>query len=216
MLAVLEKDLRSEVRTRYALSAVLLFAVTSLVSVSLALAGVRTTPEVQAAFLWILIFFPGMAGLPRAFVREEEKGTAGLLKLSTSPAMVFVGKFLFNLALLLLVELVLVPLFVVLMTPLDLNWPLFLLSVGLGSLGLSAAGTLLAAIVARARTQNTLFAALAFPILLPVLIAGVGATRISLSGEGAGTATDELRVLLSYAVVIFTGGLLLFDYVWTE
>jgi len=215
-LAVFEKDLRSEIRTRYALNAVLIFALTSLVSVSFALAGASASPEVQAAFLWILIFFSGMAGLSRVFVHEEEKGTAGLLKLSATPGMVFVGKFAFNLTLLLLVELVLVPLYIVFMSPKALGWPLFLTSVLLGSLGLAAAGTLLAAVVARARTRSALFAALAFPILLPVLVAGVGATRIALNGGGPGEAGNELRMLLSYAVVIFTGGLILFDFAWTE
>ena len=86
----------------------------------------------------------------------------------------------------------------------------------LGSLGLASAGTLLAAIVARAQARSALFAALAFPILLPVLVAGVGATRLALSGGGIGSAGNELRLLVSYAVVVFTGGLILFDFAWTE
>jgi heme exporter protein B len=186
------------------------------VTVSFSLAGAPLPAEVQAAVLWILVFFAAMAGLSRVFVHEEERGTAPLLRLSASPGMVFVGKFLFNLALLALVEAVLVPLYTVLMGLTGVRWPLLLSALGLGSLGLAAAGTLLGAIVARASTRSALFAALAFPILLPVLVAGVTATRIALRGGGLGDAGGELRVLVSYAVVVFTAGLLLFDYVWLE
>lgn len=215
-LAVLEKDLRSEIRTRYGLNAILIFAVTSLVAVSFALAGAPTPPEVQAAVLWILLFFSAMAGLSRVFVHEEEKGTSGLLRLAATPGMVFCGKFMFNLVLLALVEVVLVPLFVILMNLRTVGWPLFLATIALGSVGLAGAGTLIGAIVARTASRSALFAALAFPILLPVLVSGVAATRASLSGGAFGDSLSELLVLVSYAVVVFTGGLLLFDHVWAE
>jgi heme exporter protein B len=214
--AVFEKDFRSELRTRYALNAILIFAVTSLVSVSFALAGAPAPVEVQSAVLWILIFFAAMAGLARVFVHEEERGTAGQLRLAADPGMVFTGKFLFNLALLFMVEAVLVPLYVILMNLGSMNVPLFVLTVVTGSIGLAATGTLIGAIVARARTRSALFAALAFPVLIPVLVTGVSATRNALSGGTLADSAGELRVLFSYDVVIFTGGLLLFDFVWTE
>lgn len=214
--AVLEKDVRSELRTRYALNAILLFALSSLVTVSFALAGAPMPVEVQAAVLWILIFFAALAGLSRVFVHEEERGTAGLLRLAAQPGMVFTGKFLFNLALLLLVEVILVPLYAVLMNLGSLNAPLLLLAVLLGSVGLAATGTLTAALVARARAGNALHAVLAFPLLLPVLVTGVAATRNALAGGTLAESAGELRVLVSYDVVVFTGGLLLFDFVWSD
>ena len=73
-----------------------------------------------------------------------------------------------------------------------------------------------AAIVARARTGHALHAVLAFPLLLPVLVTGVAATRNALTGGTLAESAGELRVLVSYDVVVFTGGLLLFDFVWTE
>lgn len=216
LAAVFEKDLLTEVRTRYGLNAILIFALTSLVVVSIALAGAPLDATMQAALLWILLFFAAMAGLARVFVHEEERGTVLLLRLNATPGLVFSGKFLFNLALLLAVEVIIVPLFLVLMGPERVNWGLFILTLGLGSLGLSACGTLIAALVSRAGARTTLFAGVAFPLLLPVLVMGVGATRAAFRGLDLGSAAGELRVLLSYAVVMFTAGLLLFDFVWTE
>jgi len=215
-LAILAKDARAELRTRYALNAVLLFALSSLVAVSMSLAGARPGPDMLAAFLWILMVFAAMAGLPRSFVHEEERQTSGWLKLSASPAMVYCGKFAFNLLLILLVELVTVPIFLVLLNVTPVHPAAFCLAIGLGCLGLAAAGTLVAAIVARTQNRGSLFAALALPLLLPVIVTGTIATRESLSPGTGAVAWGEVRVLLSYAVVVFTGGLLLFEFVWND
>ena len=75
------KDLQAELRTRYALGAVALFAVTTLVAVSSALAGAAVRSEVKAGLLWIVLLFAALSGLARVFVREEEAGTAPLLRL---------------------------------------------------------------------------------------------------------------------------------------
>lgn len=214
--AVFEKDLVTELRTRYGLNAILIFALTSLVSVSFSMAGAPIGEDVQAALFWILVFFSAMAGLARVFVHEEERGTAATLRLSASSSLVFCGKFLFNLTLLLAVEALLVPLFLVLVAHGPVSWGLFFVTLALGSLGLSAAGTLMAAVVSRAGARTALFAGLAFPLLLPVLVTGVAATRAAFRGQGFEAVGGELRVLVSYAVVMFTAGLILFDFVWME
>ena len=110
--AICVKDLRAEFRTRYALSAVGLFAITTLTVVSLALGPFGLETELQAAVLWIVLFFAAMAGLSRVFVHEEETRTAPSLRLAAAPGAVYLGKYLFNLVLLLLLELLVVPLFI--------------------------------------------------------------------------------------------------------
>ena len=75
--AVFRKDVQIELRTRYAVGAVLLFAVTTLVAVSGgARAAAPVKSDVKAALLWIVLLFAALSGLARAFVREEEAGTA--------------------------------------------------------------------------------------------------------------------------------------------
>jgi len=215
-VAILAKDACAEFRTRHALNAVLLFALGSLVAVSMSLAGGRPGPDMLAAFLWILMVFAALAGLPRSFVHEEERQTAGWLKLAATPSMVYCGKFGFNLLLLLLLEMVTVPIFLVLLNVTPAHPGTFCLAIFLGCLGLAAAGTLVAAIVGRTQNRGSLFAALALPLLLPVIVAGTIATRVSLTPGTGPMPWGELRVLLSYAVVVFTGGLLLFEFVWND
>lgn len=98
-IAVLRKDLRAELRTRYALNALAVFALTVVLVVSFYL-GPRLaprdplTPAVNSALLWIALFFAALSGLGRAFVHEEEAQTTTLLRLNAPPLAVFVGKWL--------------------------------------------------------------------------------------------------------------------------
>ena len=216
VLAVLAKDVRSEVRTRTAVGAILLFAVTTLVVVSFSTVGVGLTPAMHASLFWIILFFAAMAGLSRTFVVEAERGTELALKLCATGAQVFVGKLLFNLALLGLLNLILVPLFQVFLPFPQTNWTLLLTALILGSLALASAATFVAAIVSQAGVKGALFTVLAFPVLVPVLFAGVGALRKAMSGEALSEASTELQLLVSYAGVMVTLAILLFDFVWRE
>ena len=118
--AVFVKDLRTEWRTRVALNALLLFAFSVLILVGYAVGPTRLSiedrPVVNSVLLWIVLFFSAMTGLSRAFVNEEETGTALALRLSAPPSAVFLGKLLSNLALLGVVMAFVVPLFLGLMS----------------------------------------------------------------------------------------------------
>jgi heme exporter protein B len=123
---------------------------------------------------------------------------------------------LFNIALLFLVELVLIPLFLGVMSLNINNIALFILTIFLGSLGIASGGTIIAAIIAKANSKGALFTVLAFPILLPVLISAISATRISLNENEFWAARSELQAIAAYTVVIITASVLLFDFIWNE
>lgn len=215
-LAVLLKDLLSEWRTRYALNAMAIFAVTTLVVVSFSLGPHALPPKALAALLWVVLFFSAIASLSRVFLREEEGRTATALRLAADPMRLYAGKLLFNVALLGALDLFLVPLFLALMQAPVGNLGLLTLVVVLGSLGLAGACTIVAAIISKSRAKSALFGGLAFPVLLPLLLAAVSGTSRALQGEGIGAAGAELRLLVSFAVVMTTVSFLLFEWIWNE
>lgn len=213
--AVFVKDWRAELRTRHALHTLLLFAVTTLVTVSLALgpAGVGSSERgsVLPALLWVILLFAAAAGLPRGFVQEEETHTATALRLAATPSAVFCGKALYAVSLLLAVEGLLVPLYLAVMQ-LPVSEPLLLVAaLAAGGLGLAVGSTLLAAIVAQAQGRGALFPILAFPVLLPLLLLAVELTRGAVTGNvGAGVLAN----LLLYDGAVTVAGLMLFPLVW--
>jgi len=205
--AVLAKDLTSELRARYALAATGVFAVAALTIVSYAVGPFGGRADLLAAFLWTVLLFAATAGLAQAFVREVERRTWLTLRLVAPPAAVLAGKWAVNLVLLVATELVVVPLFLVLFQPPVASVPGLLAVLAAATVGLSAAVTWVAALLAQARTHGALVSALAFPLVVPVTMAAVAGTRRALVEPGAWP--PELRVLAAYAGVVVTLGFLL-------
>lgn len=214
-MAVCRKDLRVEFRTRYVYSALLMFAVTVMVTVSFTVGGFLPDSGIAAALLWIILFFSAMAGLSRTFVQEEETGTAAALRMAAAPETVLMGKYMYNAVLLFSLAVLLVPLFFVLLNQSVLLPGLFLAVLLLGLLGLAAVSTVLAAIVAKAEAKGLLMAVLSFPVLLPLLLTAVKATHNCLAGSREGVAASML-LLFCYDGVIITASFLLFAFIWDD
>ncbi len=215
-LAVYAKDMRLELRSRYALNAILMFAITTLAVVSFSLGQSGLSPKLLSALFWIVIFFSAMSGLAQVFIREEETGTAMALRLLADPDPVYIGKLAFNFSLLTTMTVVVTPLFFIFTDAPAEQIISFLPVLALGVIGLSGATTLVAAIISRASVKGALFAVLSFPILMPLLIALVAATEKVFGGTGLGEALAELQFLFAYAVVMITASLLLFKFVWQD
>ncbi len=215
-VAVTAKDVRCEIRARHSLDAVVLFAVTSTVAASFTLNAWGATSEIAAALLWLVIYFSAMSGLSRSFVREEETYTASTLKLSARANAVYLGKLGFNLATLVALEIVSVPLFVILMGCRVSNWCAFLALLMLGSLTLSAGATMAAAMVSRARTRGALFAVISFPLLIPALALAIHGTAIALAPEAGANAAVDIRLLVCYCGALIVSSLMLFRFIWED
>ncbi len=217
--AVLAKDLRTELRTRVALSTLGLFSLTTLAAVSYTIGPYRIAagdrPFLLAALLWIVLFFAAMAGLDRSFVKEEESHTAPLLRLSASAHAVWAGKLAFNLLLLYALMAVLVPLYCGLMG-LRVAAPLLLVAVlAIGGFALAVTTTMVAVIIARAMTRGALFPVLSIPLLLPLLIVVIQGTRAAVEGSADGVS-QTLRAVGSFGGGMTVLSALLFPVVWHE
>jgi len=214
--AVFRKDLRTEFRSRTAVNVLLMFVLSALLLVLFAIGQETVNERVQSALLWVVILFSASIGLGRSFVAEEETGTILLLQLNTRPSMVFAGKLLYTLVLVLGLNSVAVAVFLV-MLDVPVRMPgLLLVTLGLGALGLSGATTLLAALIARAARRGPLLPVLLLPLLVPLLISVVTATRAAILGLGWSAAATQLYTLVGFAGTTISAATLLFDYVWTD
>ncbi|PIQ60073.1 MAG: heme ABC transporter permease CcmB [Bacteroidetes bacterium CG12_big_fil_rev_8_21_14_0_65_60_17] len=215
--AVLMKELRMEWRSRHAINLLFMFVLSSLLLVVFALGTGQIEPPLQAALLWIVIVFSAAVGLGRSFLAEEEQGTLLLLQVNVPGSQVLAGKLAFNLVLIMAVMSVTVVAFMGLMGMRIVHAGLLLATLGLGSVGLAGATTLLGALIAKASARGPLLPVLLFPMLSPLFLSVVRATQEALT-EGAtwsGSATD-LTALVGFAGVVNTAAFLLFEYVWTD
>ena len=217
--AIWLRDLRGEFRTRYAVNSILMFAVTTLVAVSFSIGSFRIgdaeKPFLYSVLLWIILVFSALSGLSRSFVKEEEAGTIDVLKLSARSQAVFLGKLFFNLTLLGALELIIVPLFILLMNYKIASPGLFAAMIISGGFGLGAGTTIVAAMIAQASARGALFSVLSFPLLLPLMITAIkGCER---AADGINTAGwPEVRIAVAYTVIMIIMSLFLFPLIWEE
>ena len=200
LVAALHKEALLQWRSRAQLLAVLVFGATALLLFSFAV-GPRSDllRENAAGFLWLGLLLASTLTLAESYQAEmEQRALEGLLLLPASAPALFYGKALSNWFQLVLLGSGLVPLMVVLYDA-PLPRPLALLGViALGSAGLSAPGTLYAAMTHQSRSRQTLLPLLLFPMVVPVLIASVKATSLLLTGDPMGQLRPWTLLLVSF------------------
>lgn len=183
------------------------------------LARQKLAPETLAGLLWTVLLFAALIGLGRAFIKEEESGTAALLRLHYPPDAVLWGKTLFNFTLLVLTQIAAIPIFIVILNA-HISQPLlWFLALLLGDVGLATATTLLGALAAQARAKGALFAAIAIPVLLPLMVSVSTATASTLAGTSNTLTGAEywpaMQIVIGYDIALLVSGWMLFEYVWS-
>ena len=216
------KDLRIEMRARDTLAPMLGFAATVALVLAFALPDAssdndRIVAYVQAGFMWVTVLFAGLIGFGRTFEVERAEGALdSLLLVPVDRSALFVSKALSNLAFIVVLETVLLPLSALLFAyDLRGSWGALVAVVALVDLGFVAVGTLYAALAAQTRSRELLLPLLALPALVPVFIAALELTADLLLGAGfdALAARGWFGILVAFDVVFVTAGALLFDAV---
>lgn len=215
--AVVWKDLRTEFRSVETLSAMLVFAMLSIVLFSFALEFDRTGRAASAAgVLWVTLIFAGTLGLGRSLGREKDQGCLdGLLLAPVDRSVLYFGKLIGNFIFMMVVAIILLPLLTVLF---DASFfkPLIVPVLLLGILGYAGVGTLISSMSVYSRGREVMLPILLLPIALSILIPAVRATRGLLEGAAFGELTTWFNMLLVINVIYITLAYMLFDYVVEE
>jgi heme exporter protein CcmB len=217
---VVSKDLVIETRSREVVYTALLFAVSCVLVFAFGFVTEgRAEPDAAAAILWIAIAFSGTLALGRIFDRERQNETMRALLLApvARPA-IYVGKLAGVLALLVLVQVIVVPLVAMWFQAGLFRYPVILLALLLtGSLGYAAVGTLFAAMLARTRGRSALLPVLLYPVTIPVIIAGVKGTAALLQADpNLAVARAWLMMLVAFDAVFITLSLWIFEPAMSE
>ncbi len=216
---LLRKDLALELRSKQTLMTMLLFGAVLTFMYAI---GFETNPglnrQVFPGVVWGALLFTGALGVGRTFSREASSGAFEALILSGLPrSTLLVSKLFVNVCLILFVMLIVVPLFAV-MLRVDLSGVEFTLAlqVLVGTIGFSAVATPLSVMAVGARFPEVLLPVVIFPLVTPVLIAGVKGTGILLGVAIGGSPWSWMNFSGAFAVVMLTIGFLLFEKLVTE
>jgi len=215
-IKILKKDVKSEIRNRYVINSLLMFVIVTISIIKFSLGSEKVGQEILSGLLWIVIFFSAVSGLARVFIKEEEKETSFALKLSAETNSIFLGKFFFNIILTFGLNIVILILYTLITNFSIGNLTGFLITIFLGNIGLVASSTIIAAIISKANSKGTLYPVLAFPILLPLLLTVIDATKLSSTGEPMSELLPDFQILIAYSIVVITASLMLFRFIWED
>ncbi|HKJ40191.1 MAG TPA: heme exporter protein CcmB [Anaerolineales bacterium] len=215
--AVVWKDLQAEFRSRELFSAMLVFSLLIILIFNFALElDIKTRQSVTSGVLWATFAFAGTLGLNRSMAIEKDRGCLdGLLLAPVDRSAIYFGKVISNLAFMLIVEAIVLPVYSVLYN-INLFQPGLLLVILLGSIGYVGVGTLLAAMSVQTRTRDILLPILLFPVVIPVLLAAVKASSGYLEGLEFSEILGPLSLLIAYDVIFISVAFMVFDSVVEE
>jgi heme exporter protein B len=214
--AIIAKDIAAELRTREMLSSMGVFSILVIIvfNFALELTERNVIETATPGALWVTIIFAGMLGLNRSL--SVELGCLdGLLLTPVDRSAIFFGKALGNALFMLIVELIVLPLFVVFFN-VPLVQPGVILVVVLGTLGFASAGTLLSSMAVNTRAREVMLPILWFPMAMPELIAAVKATSGAMMGLPVSEWLQSLNLLIVFDVILVTVSFILFEYVVEE
>jgi len=212
-IAVLKKEVVSELRGRHGLYMAFLFSIVAAFALGMASSLEPPPASTGSVLIMILLLFSSISSLARTFVLEEEQGTGDLLRMLGDPVAVFTGKMIYNFFLLLIVTAVAVPA-LILFAGFSVSDPLLLVvSLLFACAGLAAAVSFCGALASRSRSRATLSGVISTPVLLPWVWMGLNAFRAAL-GDVAVQPWASAVGLLGMALVFGSIGPLLYSAVW--
>lgn len=206
LTAALRKELLLQWRTRGQFMAVFVFGAAALLLFSFAIgpdaSALRTF---SAGFLWLGLLLSSTLTLAESFHAEmENRALEGLLLLPSDPHALYYAKAIANWLQLTILGIALVPIMVVLYDAGTRRLLTLLLVIVLGAAGLSAPGTLYAAMTAQLKAKQTLLPLLLFPLIVPALLASVKATSLVILGDPMGQARPWIVLLIAFDLIYWS------------
>ncbi len=216
VMAIVRKDLTTELRAKAGFNSVVSLAVTILVLLGLALGpDAAALRNAAVGAVWLATLFASVLAFGRSFQVELEGGALDvLLQYPVQRWTIFAGKLLANLVFVTLMVFIVVAVGVVLFgVPIPHAWPALLLVMGLGVVGLVTLGTFYASMASRSRAREVLLPLLLFPMLVPLLLAATSAAKALLGADLMHEAGAWIRLLAAYDVIFVFATFLAFEHV---
>jgi heme exporter protein B len=214
ILALLRKELLIEWKQKYALNGLLLYVVSMVVVITLALVD-QLNPVTWNILYWILLLFVSINAVAKSFMSERPGNLLYLYALA-SPAAIIIAKMIYNFLLLTFMAVVTLLAFAFLSGIHIDSWPLMLAIVTAGSAALAANLTLVSAIAAKAENRTTLLAVLSFPLIVPILMVLIDLSENAIQGLDISLEQNSFLLLGGIVVALSGVSVLLFPFVWRD
>ncbi|MFL3027083.1 MAG: heme exporter protein CcmB [Candidatus Neomarinimicrobiota bacterium] len=216
---LVRKDLLLELRTKEIIIPMFAFGLAIIMIFALSF---NASQEINHAFspglLWIIILFISSLGLNRMFVLEKEFDAFTLtLAAPIDRGTIFVSKVISGTILLLIAEIMIIPPFIIFMNiAIPSDGHIMILILLIGDLGIMSIGAIVSGLSMRAKLSEMLLPILFFPLVSPHIIACVKATNYWFKGLSFINWQAWIYLMLSFVLVFFLLGFMIFEYITEE
>jgi heme exporter protein B len=213
--ALLQYELLTEWRNRHALNSVLLYLAATIFICYLSFKLKRSdiSPSTWNALYWIVILFSAISTTAKSFLGVSEGRLIYQYTLA-HPTAIILAKMVYHGLLLCFVSLGGFAFYAFVMGNPVQDIGLFVLNVILGSIGLGAAFSMIAAIASKAGNNMTLMSVLGFPVIVPILLVLIKISKNAIDGLSWSVSYGNIAVIGALDVIVIVTGCILFPYLW--
>ena len=201
--AIVKKDILMEMRTKQVINAALVFAVLFVVVFSFTMEiGSNMEQKLSGGIFWVSVAFAGILSFNKTIGSETDNGSFEALMLApVDKSAVFFGKVISNMLFLFLVEVILIPLFLVFYNVNIIGHPLMAAVIILSTYAYSLIGTLFSIISVRTSSKEIMMPVLFLPFMVPVIIAAVLATNVFILGGQIQFSYNWIKLIAVFDII---------------
>lgn len=207
------KELKLEMRNKYALGGILLYVVSTVFVCYLSFKKI-IDPRTWNALFWIILLFASINAVAKSFI-SETRGKLLYLYTLVSPQAVILSKIIYNSLLLTVLSSLCLFVYTLFIGNIIQDIELFFVTLLFGSLGFSSLLTMVSAIASKSSNNFTLMAILSFPIMIPLLMVLLKLSKNAIDGLEHWDY-NYLMILIFLNVIIVALSYLLFRYLWRD
>jgi heme exporter protein B len=213
--ALIDKEIRLELRQKYALNGMILYVVSTVYVcyLSFRLKSNQIDKITWNTLFWIILLFTATNAIAKSFT-QERFGRLLYYYTLANPVAIILSKILYNTLLMLVLALVGFGVYAIVMGNPVGDIGMYLVSIMLGAIGFASSLSMVAGIASKAENNATLMAILSFPIIIPMLIMLLKISKNALDGLDRGNSMDEILTLLAIDAIVLVLSVILFPYLW--
>ncbi|MEM9548425.1 MAG: heme exporter protein CcmB [Bacteroidota bacterium] len=209
--AIIKKDFDIEIRQRYAIAGIFLFAVTTAYFIYKAFNKLSALE--WNILVWIITLFAGLNAIVKSFVQERKETYLYYYSLF-GPLEVVVAKLIYNYLFTLFLTIVIIFAFTVLFGNPIKDYSLFIKGMLLGTLGISSIFTFVSSVSGAGSSNGTMMSILALPLVLPSVLILERITAVAMRLIQDSTIGKDLYILASIDLLIIGMIVLIFPTLW--
>ena len=213
--ALLKKDILLELRQQHTFYGILLYIASTIFVLYLSL---PESPDgnVWNSLFWVIQLFVCVNTVAKSFL-QDSRGRLLYYYTIASPVQFILAKLIYNICLLLIMNMISILFFYVFLGFPVVNPFIFIFISMLGGISLSLVFTLMSAIAAKAQHNAALIAILGFPVILPLLLLLMRLSKLAFAEIFREGAVGQLTgIIIGLDALVIALAVILFPFLWKD